>query len=45
MLISLGGAELPVKGYIQCNVNVGNNREKLLIFITQLLPYIGYPRA
>ncbi|MDP4175847.1 MAG: carboxymuconolactone decarboxylase family protein, partial [Bacteroidota bacterium] len=45
MLISLGGAESQVKGHIQGNVNVGNDKKKLLSVITQLLPYIGYPRA
>lgn len=45
MLISLGGAEPQVKGHIQGNVNVGNDKAKLLSVITQLLPYIGYPRT
>jgi 4-carboxymuconolactone decarboxylase len=45
MLISLGGAEPQVKGHIQGNVNVGNNKGVLLSVITQLLPYIGYPRT
>jgi 4-carboxymuconolactone decarboxylase len=45
MLISLGGAEPQVKGHIQGNANVGNNKEILLSVITQLLPYIGYPRT
>jgi len=45
MLISLGGAEPQVKGHIQGNVNVGNDKEVLLSVATQLLPYIGYPRT
>lgn len=45
MLISLGGCESQVKGHIQGNVNVGNNKETLLSVTTQLLPYIGYPRT
>jgi 4-carboxymuconolactone decarboxylase len=45
MLISLGGAEPQVKGHIQGNVNVGNDKEILLSVVTQLLPYIGYPRT
>lgn len=45
MLISLGGTESQVKGHIQGNVNVGNNKETLLSLTTQLLPYIGYPRT
>ncbi len=45
MLISLGGCEPQVKGHIQGNLNVGNTREFLIETVTQLLPYIGYPRA
>jgi 4-carboxymuconolactone decarboxylase len=45
MLLSLGGCESQLKGHIQGNVNVGNNKETLLNVITQLLPYIGYPRT
>jgi 4-carboxymuconolactone decarboxylase len=45
MLISLGGAETQVKGHIQGNRNVGNEKETLLSVVTQLLPYIGYPRT
>ena len=45
MLISLGGCEAQVKGHISGNLNVGNDREFLIETVTQLLPYIGYPRA
>jgi 4-carboxymuconolactone decarboxylase len=45
MLISLGGVDPQVKGHIQGNVYVGNNKELLLSVVTQLLPYIGYPRT
>ena len=45
MLISLGGCESQVKAHIQGNVNVGNTKETLLSVTTQILPYIGYPRA
>jgi 4-carboxymuconolactone decarboxylase len=45
MLISMGGTESQVKGHIQGNVNVGNDKETLLSVTTQLLPYIGYPRT
>ena len=45
ILISLGGVDPQVKGHIQGNVNVGNNKELLLSVVTQLLPYIGYPRT
>lgn len=44
-LISLGGTEAQVKGHVQGNVNVGNDKQTLLAITTQLLPYIGYPRT
>jgi 4-carboxymuconolactone decarboxylase len=43
MLISMGGCEPQVKGH--GNINVGNKKEVLLDVITQLLPYLGYPRT
>lgn len=45
MLLSLGGCEPQLKGHIQGNVNVGNDKQTLLSVVTQLLPYVGYPRA
>lgn len=45
MLIALGGTEPQIKGHIQGNVNVGNDKETLLSVMTQLLPYVGYPRS
>lgn len=45
MLVSLGGCEPQVKGHIQGNLNVGNDKAMMLAVVTQLLPYIGYPRT
>ncbi len=45
MLISMGGTNSQVRGHIQGNLNVGNDRETLIGITTQLLPYIGYPRT
>ena len=45
MLVSLGGCAPQVKGHIRGNVNVGNDKDVLLAVVTQLLPYIGYPRT
>jgi 4-carboxymuconolactone decarboxylase len=45
MLLSLGGCEPQLKGHIQANLTVGNDKERLLSVVTQLLPYIGYPRT
>ncbi|HET6419309.1 MAG TPA: carboxymuconolactone decarboxylase family protein [Geobacteraceae bacterium] len=45
MLLSLGGCEPQLKGHIQGNLNIGNDKEVLLSVVTQLIPYVGYPRA
>jgi 4-carboxymuconolactone decarboxylase len=45
MLVSLGGADHQVKGHVLGNVNMGNDKNTLLGVVTQLLPYIGYPRT
>ncbi|MBP2653617.1 MAG: 4-carboxymuconolactone decarboxylase [Firmicutes bacterium] len=45
ILLALGGCEPQLKGHIQGNVNVGNGKDTLLSTITQLLPYVGYPRT
>jgi 4-carboxymuconolactone decarboxylase len=44
-LIALGGTESQIKGHIQGNANVGNDRQTLIDLMTQLLPYVGYPRT
>ncbi|WP_188042704.1 carboxymuconolactone decarboxylase family protein [Changpingibacter yushuensis] len=45
MLVSLGGCEPQLAGHIQGNLNIGNTREVLLDVLTQLIPFIGYPRT
>jgi 4-carboxymuconolactone decarboxylase len=45
MILSLGGCEPQLRGHIQGNVNVGNDKGTLMSVVTQLLPYIGYPRT
>ena len=45
MLISLGGCEPQIKGHVTGNLKVGNDRAYLIDVVTQLLPYIGYPRT
>jgi len=45
MLLSLGGCESQLKGHTQGNLNLGNDKDTLLSVITQLLPYVGYPRT
>ena len=45
MLVALGGCEAQVKGHVAANLNVGNGRGRLIDVLTQLLPFIGYPRT
>jgi 4-carboxymuconolactone decarboxylase len=45
MLVSLGGCEPQVKGHVTANLRVGNDRARLIDVLTQLLPFIGYPRT
>jgi 4-carboxymuconolactone decarboxylase len=45
MLASLGGCEPQLAGHVAGNVSVGNDRRVLVSTITELLPFIGYPRT
>jgi 4-carboxymuconolactone decarboxylase len=45
ILIALGGVEPQIKGHIQGNLNAGSDKDVLLSLITQLLPWVGYPRT
>jgi 4-carboxymuconolactone decarboxylase len=45
MLIALGGCEPQVRGHVSANLNIGNDRARLIDVVTQLLPFIGYPRT
>ena len=45
MLLTLGGCEPQLKGHIRGNLNLRNDKRTLLTVITQLLPYVGYPRS
>ena len=45
MLVSFGGCDPQVKGHVAANLNVGNGRSRLIAVLTQLLPFIGYPRT
>ena len=45
MLVCLGGCEPQVKGHVSANLHVGNDRACLIEMVTQLLPYVGYPRT
>ena len=45
MLVALGGCDPQVKGHVAANLHVGNDRARLIDVVTQLLPFIGYPRT
>ena len=45
LLAALGGCDGQVKGHVAANLNVGNDRALLTDVVTQLLPFIGYPRT
>jgi 4-carboxymuconolactone decarboxylase len=44
-LVAMGGADSQVRGHIRGNLSVGHDRAVLLDVITQLLPWVGYPRT
>jgi len=44
-LVAQGGCDPQVKGHVAANLNVGNTRAILIEVLTQLLPFIGYPRT
>jgi 4-carboxymuconolactone decarboxylase len=45
MLVALGGCDPQVRGHVAANLHVGNGRGRLIDVVTQLLPFIGYPRV
>lgn len=45
MLAALGGCEPQLAGHVAANLAVGNDRRVLIGTLTQLLPFIGYPRT
>jgi 4-carboxymuconolactone decarboxylase len=45
MLVALGGCDPQVRGHVAANLQVGNDRSRLIEVATQLLPFIGYPRT
>jgi len=45
ILVTLGGCDPQVKGHVSANLHVGNDRAILVDVVTQLLPFIGYPRT
>jgi 4-carboxymuconolactone decarboxylase len=44
-ILSQGGCEPQLKAHIQANHNIGNNKKFLMSVVSQVMPYIGYPRT
>jgi 4-carboxymuconolactone decarboxylase len=45
MLAAMGGCEPQLAGHVAGNLAIGNDRSVLVGAVTQLLPFIGYPRS
>jgi 4-carboxymuconolactone decarboxylase len=45
MLASLGGCGAQLAGHVAGNLAAGNDRQTMIWTVTQLLPFIGYPRT
>lgn len=44
-LVAMGGVEPQAKAHAGANKSVGNDKQMLLDAVTEMLPYIGYPRS
>ena len=44
-LASQGGCEPQLGAHAKANIGLGNTKEYLLAVVTQILPYVGYPRS
>lgn len=45
LIVAQGGCDAQARGHVAGNVRVGNDRGVLLDALSQLVPYIGYPRT
>lgn len=45
LLVAHGGCDPQVRGHVAGNLRVGNDRSRLIDVLSQLVPYIGYPRT
>lgn len=45
LIVAQGGCDAQAKSHVAGNVRVGNGRQVLLDALSQLVPYIGYPRT
>jgi len=45
IIVAQGGCDGQARGHVAGNVRVGNSRDVLLDALSQLVPYVGYPRT
>ena len=45
ILTAMGGCESQLAGHVAGNLAIGNDRSVLIGTVTQLIPFIGYPRS
>lgn len=45
LILALGGCEPQLTAHVNANLSVGNDRATLVGAVTELIPYIGYPRS
>ena len=45
IIVAQGGCDSQARGHVAGNVRVGNSRDVLLDALSQLVPYVGYPRT
>lgn len=45
LLVAQGGCEAQVTAHAKGNMNLGNDREYLIKVVSQLVPYLGFPRC
>ncbi|MGC3994837.1 MAG: carboxymuconolactone decarboxylase family protein [Propionicimonas sp.] len=45
LLVAHGGCDPQVRGHVAGNLRMGNDRHRLIDVLSQLVPYIGYPRT
>ncbi len=45
ILAAHGGCDPQVRGHVAANLHMGNDRARLIAILSQLVPWIGYPRT
>ena len=45
LILALGGCEPQLAAHVRGNLAVGNGRSVLVGAVTELVPFVGYPRS